>query len=120
MKMAFDGMLQIYHFPCTCVGSGRKGVIKQVPFQNQKPIAQPRHSGRPRGCRVLLQRFANLDVPLEYVGQQFREVHTLLLGLGGKVLPHTLLDGSGQKTFAFEGMWCRPRTPLPKSTSSGI
>ena len=52
---------------------------------------------------MLLQRFVNFDVPLEHIGQQFRQVHTLLLGLGGKVLPYTLLDGGRQKDLRVRG-----------------
>ena len=52
---------------------------------------------------MALQRFVNLDVPLEYIGQQFRQAHTLLLSLGGKVLPHALLDGGRQKDLCVRG-----------------
>ena len=48
---------------------------------------------------LLLQRLVNLDVTPQYVGQEVRQIDTLLFSLTGEVLPDTSLNRDGQEDF---------------------
>jgi hypothetical protein len=45
----------------------------------------------------LLQGFVNLDVALEYVSQELRQIDALLFGFSGEVFPDAALDRSRQE-----------------------
>src|SRR5208282_5400173 len=46
---------------------------------------------------VSLQRLVNLDITLQYVGQELRQINAFLFGLTGEVFPDASLDRSRQE-----------------------
>ncbi|SPE33221.1 hypothetical protein SBA6_260028 [Candidatus Sulfopaludibacter sp. SbA6] len=44
-----------------------------------------------------LQRFGDLDIPLQYFGQEFRHIDASLFRFAGEVFPYASFDGSRQE-----------------------